>query len=110
MRSSPRLTSAWRSKNYWPAAIQLAGLDQEPPLSCTLLMAAMRAFREGEYRTCVAHAGAAAEVALGEALRRIRKPLGIKTRWGPLPRTLVRRFMVWFQRCSNVAWSMFETE
>ena len=74
MRSSPRLTSAWRSMNYWPAAIQLAGLDQEPPLSCTLLMAAMRAFREGEYRTCVAHAGTAAEVALGEALRRIRNP------------------------------------
>ena len=37
-------------------------------------------------------------------------PLGIKTHWGPLPRTLVRRSMVWFRRCSYVAWSMFETE
>jgi hypothetical protein len=82
MRWSPRLTSAWRSMRYWPAAIQLAGLDQEPPLSCTLLMAAMRAFREGEYRTCVAHAGTAAEVALGEALRRIRNPPGDKDTLG----------------------------
>ncbi len=36
-------------------------------------MSALRAFREGEYRTCVADAGTAAEVALGEALREIRR-------------------------------------
>ena len=74
MRSTPRLTSAWKAINYWPSAVQLAGLDQRPPLSCTLLVAALRAFREGEYRTCVADAGTAAEVALGEALRRIKNP------------------------------------
>lgn len=37
-------------------------------------MNALRSFREGEYRTCVADAGTAAEVALGEALRRIKHP------------------------------------
>lgn len=37
-------------------------------------MNALRSFREGEYRTCVADAGTAAEIALGDALRRIKHP------------------------------------
>lgn len=81
---APRLTSAWRTPSYWPNALQLAGLDQSPPLPCTLLVAAVRAFREGEYRTCVAESGTAAEVALREALRRISKPAGDKDTLGVL--------------------------
>lgn len=75
MGSTPRLASAWSTPNPWPPAVQLAGcLDQSPPLACILLIAALHAFREGEYRTCVADAGTAAEVALREALRRINNP------------------------------------
>ncbi len=76
MRSSPRITSAWRDFNPWSSAVQLAGLDQVPPLACTLLMNSLRSFREGEYRTCVADAGTAAEIALGEALRHVKHPPG----------------------------------
>lgn len=86
MRHSPRLTMAWKAPSYWPNAIQLAGLDQIPPLPCTLLVAALRAFREGEYRTCVAESGTAAEIALRDALRRIGKPAGKKETLGPITR------------------------
>lgn len=84
MRSSPRVTSAWKTLNYWSSSVQLAGLDQRPPLACTLIVNAIRAFREGEYRTCVADAGTAAEVALVEALRQARQPVGDKETLGPL--------------------------
>lgn len=86
MRLTPRLTTAWQAPSYWPNAIQLAGLDQIPPLSCTLVVAALRAFREGEYRTCVAESGTAAEVALRDALRRVRKPAGKKETLGVVAR------------------------
>ena len=84
MRSSPRLGSAWATPNYWPVAVQLAGLGEIPPLPCWLLVTARRAFREGEYRTCVADCGTAAEVALRDALATIRQPAGKKATLGPI--------------------------
>lgn len=86
MRQRPRLTTAWKALGHWESAIQLAGLDQTPPLSCTLLVGALRAFREGEYRTCVAEAGTAAEVALRDALRRVGKPARDKDTLGVVAR------------------------
>lgn len=84
MAKTPRLSAAWRTLGYWPQALQLAGLDQKPPLACTLLVAAMRAFREGDYRVCVTESGTAAEIALREALQRIGRPPSVKATLGTL--------------------------
>ena len=81
---SSRPASRWKVFNGWPEAAHLAGLGFTPPLPCSLTADAIRAHRDGRFRTCVIEAGTACEIALREALLRARVPHRDKDTLGPL--------------------------
>ncbi|MDQ3157679.1 MAG: hypothetical protein M3Q98_13305 [Actinomycetota bacterium] len=70
IRNELRPLSMWRLYNGWPAAVHLAGLGLAPPMPCSLIVDAIRAHRDGRFRSSVIDAGTACDISLGDALRR----------------------------------------
>ena len=65
---------AWKRLVSWEPAVYLAGAGLSPPLACTLLVDALRAFRNGEWHLSVLNSGTAAELSLVQLLTEARHP------------------------------------